>query len=103
MFNKTIHPDPSMALLNLKPVYVTHLQFKLLTQLLIAAKQTLAKAWKFLSLVVAETKNRMNNFMIHSKMATIDNSLIPKFEKIWHSWVEFFTSSSVDESVILPW
>lgn len=103
MFKFKIHPDTTMALLNLKPVYLTHIQFKLLIQQLTAARQTIAKAWKSPLLGVVETKNRMNNFMIHSKMAAIENNLIPKFEKIWNPWIKFFTASSMDEKVLLPW
>lgn len=103
MFGLQLQPDPATALLNLKPGLLTLIQFKLFVQLLTVAKQTLAKAWRSPTLVVAETKNRMTNAMIHAKMVAIDNALLPKFEKQWHPWITHHLPSNFDENVLLPW
>lgn len=84
----TIPPYPATALLNLKPAELTHNQFRLLIQLTTAAKQTIAKAWKSQTLVVAEAKRRMNRALIFTKMTSIETDKIKKFKKIWHPWVK---------------
>lgn len=64
----TLPPDPTHVLLNLRPESLTRKQFKLLTRLLTAAKQTMAKAWKALTLTVAETKHRLNHTLLCAKV-----------------------------------
>lgn len=63
-----IFPDPATALLNLKPVELTHTQFRLLIQLTTVAKQTIVKTWKSQILVVAKAKNRA---LIFAKITAI--------------------------------
>lgn len=72
-------------------------------QLITAAKQTVAKAWKSPTLVLAETIHRMNNTMSHAKMVAIDQNQIPKFEKLWHPWIKQQFRSNFNDSVLLPW
>ena len=103
MFLMLLRPDPFTALLNLKPDCLTHSQFKLSVQLLTAAKQMMAKAWKSPILVSAKTKHRMNATMSHAKMMAIERDQIPKFEKIWYPWIKYYLAPSFDESVLLPW
>lgn len=55
-------------------------QFRLLLQLFTATKQIIAKAWRSPSLVVVETKYRMNKALIHAKMEAFRNKLC-KFER----------------------
>lgn len=54
MFELQVPPELSTALLNLRPDILMHKQFKLMIQILPAAKQTIVKAWKSPSLAVAE-------------------------------------------------
>lgn len=103
IFKKIIQPDPYLTLLNLKPEWLTLSQFKLMIQLITAAKQTVAKAWKSPTLVLAETIHRMNNTMSHAKMVAIDQNQIPKFEKLWHPWIKQQFLSNFNDSVLLPW
>lgn len=70
MFESTIAPDPALALLNLGPDFLQQKQFKLI-QLLTAAKQTTAKAWKAPTLHLANTKHGLNQ-TLHAKMSALD-------------------------------
>ena len=103
LFKKTIKPDPSIALLNLKPTSISHTQFKLLLQITTAAKQTIAKAWKTPTLMISETKTRINQAMTHSKTEAITNDNIAKFEKIWNPWVTHFFPPNFDITLLRPW
>lgn len=103
MFDLKLQLNPTTALLNLKPECLTHTQFKLFIQLLTAAKQMVAKAWKSPSLVIAETKHRMHNSMIYAKMVAIERDQIPKFEKLWHPWIKHHLSSTFNKNVLMPW
>ena len=98
-----IPPDPKLALLNLKPSNLLHAQFKLLTQLFTAAKQTIAKAWKTPNLSVTETKTRMNTAMSHTKMEALDTDTIARFENIWYPWTQYTAPGNFNEGVMMPW
>lgn len=52
LFDTTLQPDPTLALLNLKLQKLFQRQFKLLLQVTTAAKQMIAKSWKTSSLCV---------------------------------------------------
>lgn len=103
LFAVTISPDPSIALLNLKPANLTRNQFKLLLQVTTAAKQTIAKAWKSPNLAISETKHRINQAMIHAKTDAIAQDKICNFQKIWLPWVTHFLPSNFDDSLLMPW
>lgn len=103
MFELKLQPDPVIALLNLKPDCLTHNQFKLFTQLLTAAKQTIAKAWRSANLEIPETKHRLNTFMSHAKMLAIERDQIPIFEKTWNPWIKYHLSPIFDNSILKPW
>lgn len=96
-----MQPNPTSVLLNLKPDSLSGTQIKFFLQLLTAAKQTLAKAWKFLSLVVAEAKHRVNRTMTHAKMEAIEKDQVSKFNKIWQPWVTHCLPPTFDQSVLL--
>ena len=98
-----ILPDPKLALLNLKPINLTHTHFKLLTQLFTAAKQTIAKAWKTPILSTTETKNRMNIAMTHAKMEALETDTIANFEKIWNPWIQYAIPENFNKGVMMPW
>lgn len=102
LFKKEIPLDPAMALLNLKPEFLTHSQFNLLVQLFTAAKQTLAKAWRSPDLVINKAVNRMNNTMSYAKLIALETNMVPKFEKIWQNWIDNFISPTFDKQVLLP-
>lgn len=95
--------DPATALLNLKPAELSHNQFRLLIQLTTAAKQTIAKAWKTQTLVVAEAKHRMNKALIFGKMTAIETNKVMKFKKVWNPWVKHHLPPDFDESLFMPW
>ena len=99
---KNISPDPATALLNLKPATLTNTRFQLLIHLSTAAKQTIAKAWKAKTLIVAEAKHRMNRSLIHAKMSAIDNNKINNFHKIWQPWVKHLLPTDFDQSLLSP-
>lgn len=86
-FAVTIFPDPLIALLNLKQTTLSSNQFKLLLQITTATKQTIAKAWKSPTLVLTETKHRINQAIIHTKIEAITQDKISKFKKIWLPWM----------------
>ena len=101
--NRKIQTDPKTALLNLKPSNLTSAQFKLIRQLLTAAKQTLAKAWKSPNLSVTEVLNRTNNAMTHAKMSAIDTDTITKFEQTWEPWLTHMLPNAFNKDVMMPW
>lgn len=98
----SILPDPATTLLNLKPNTLSHTQFQLLIQITTSAKQTIAKAWKSKSLILAETKHRINRALIFDKMTAIADNKINKFRKIWQPWVKHYYSNDFDQSLLLP-
>lgn len=98
----SISPDPALALLNLKPPELTRTQFQLLIHLITAAKQTIAKAWKTQSLVVAEAKHRINRALIFAKMTAIEDNNIEKYNKIWRPWVKHYLSPDFDQTLLMP-
>ncbi|XP_077334709.1 phytanoyl-CoA dioxygenase domain-containing protein 1 isoform X2 [Lithobates pipiens] len=102
-FDRPIFPDPIIALLNLKPAFLNQKQFKLVLTLLIAAKQTIANAWKTDVVNIAETKRRMIQSFIHAKMDAIDKNQMTKFDIIWKPWIKYYTSDNIDNRVLLLW
>ena len=100
---KKIPLDLKTALLNLKPDNITHMHFKLLSQLFTAEKQTLAKAWKSPNLIVNEVKEIMNNSMTYAKMTAIDTDMITEFERIWKPWITYAMPISFNNEVLMPW
>lgn len=98
--SSTLIPDPSVALLNLKPANISHRQLKPLLQITTAAKQTIAKAWKSTALILAETQHRIKA-MIHAKMEAIRSDKVVKFERLWYPWVARYLPSDFDDSVAL--
>ena len=103
VFKKSITPDPTTALLNLKPDCISYAQFKLFLQITTAAKQTISKAWKTATLLVSETRNRVHQAMLHSKSEAITNDSIDIYETIWNPWVTYTISSNPDDSLLRPW
>ena len=101
--NKTIPMDPKTALLNLKPVNVPHVHFTLTNQLLTAAKQTIAKAWKSPNLHLNEVINRMNVAMVYAKMSAIEADTITRFESVWKPWLDYVTQNTFNGEVLKPW
>lgn len=103
LFAVSILPDILIALLNLKPTTLSSNQFKLLLQITIAAKQTVTKAWKLPTLALTETKHRINQAMIHTKIEDITHDKISKFKKKWLPWTTHYLTSNFDESLLMPW
>lgn len=79
MFNTTLIPDPTVALLNSKPQTITQRQFQLLLYVTTEAKQAIAQAWKTPTLCVMTAKHCVTQAMIHAKTETIYLNKIPKF------------------------
>ena len=75
----------TIALLNIKPVYISYTQFRLFLQITTAAKQTIAKAWKTNTLMISKAKNRINQAMILSKSEAFpdDASIARRVEVVW--------------------
>lgn len=103
MFEIDITPDPVIAILNLKPACLTRKQFKLFLQLLNAAKQTIAKAWKTTTLNLVEVKHRMNNALLHAKMEAMDCDKFSTFISIWDPWIKHGLSPGFEEQVLNAW
>ena len=101
--NKTIPMDPKIALLNFKPDGISHARFTLTRQLLTAAKQTIAKAWKSPNVNLNETINRMNTAMIYAKITAIEMDTIARFEDTWKPWLEYVTKKTFNGDVLMPW
>lgn len=57
--------------------------------LLLAAKQLIAKAWKKPSASFQEVKEHITMMMIIDKMFSILNDSQPKFLKIWELWLQY--------------
>lgn len=103
MFEITIIPDPEIALLNIKPDYMTRKQFKLFIQLMTAAKQTITKAWKTPLLNIAETKHRMNRSLLHAKMEALDKENLKGYEGLWKPWITHCLPINFDHQVLQSW
>lgn len=103
LFDRIIPFDPAIALINLKPLNLTYVQFNLLVQLFTAAKQTLARAWKTSNLIINEVLIKMNNTMSHAKMIAIEKDTIQKFEITWQPWIDYTIPQTFDNQVLLPW
>ena len=95
--------DPKLALLNLKPHNLLHMQFNLIKQLLTAAKQTIAKAWRSPNLLMSEVVNRMNTAMKYAKMSAIESDTIARFECIWEPWINLTMQNTFVNAVMMPW
>lgn len=63
-----LDPDPSLALLNQNTLDRTRAQFALCYNSWQQTKQTIACAWKSLTLCTIESKHRVIQTMIHSKI-----------------------------------
>lgn len=98
----SITPDPALALLNLKSPELTRTQFQLLIHINTAAKQTIAKAWKTQTLVVADAKHRINRALFFAKMTAIEDNKIKQYNMIWQPWVKHFLSPDFDQTLLLP-
>lgn len=82
IFESPIQPDPSITLLNLNPLTLTHSQFKIFVPRLTAAKQTVARAWNSSSLLVAEAKHRIDLALIWAKIETNHKNKFRQFDRI---------------------
>lgn len=72
LVNHFLDPDLALTLLNHCAFNFTRALLKLLLQVMTASKQTIARAWKTPTLCTLETKNRVTQAMIISKIeATI--------------------------------
>lgn len=100
MFERSITLDPIMALLNLRPDFLTHKQFRLLLTLV---KQPIAKAWKLSVLNIAETKYKMNHSLMHAKMDALDTDNLKKFETLWRPWITHCLLNNFDCQVLSSW
>lgn len=86
LFHAPFRKDPKFALLHCPlPGLFSHQQ-KLATYLFIAAKRTIARAWKKPSVSFAEVKNSLTTLMIHEKMSSILHDSHAKFLKVWAPW-----------------
>lgn len=97
-----LQPDPSIALLNIKPLEVSCLQFKFILQITTAAKQMIAKAWESPTLHTLEVKHRITRAMIHTKNEAVVLDRASKYESLWQPWVDHFLPSDFDSSLLLP-
>lgn len=62
----------------------------------------MAKAWKSLTIIIVETKKRVNKAPIHPKMKAIGCDQFPKFEKIWHPWIKYCLPLGFDDTLLMP-
>lgn len=97
-----LDPNLFLVLLNHGTLDCARTRLCLLLQLMTAAKQTIAKAWKFPKLYVLEVKNRITQAMIHGTIKATIQDRIPQHLKIWQSWVEQFLALDFDESLLEP-
>ena len=95
--------DPKMAIFNLKPDNLSYIQFNLISQLLTAAKQTIANAWKTPNVLISETVSRMNTAMTYAKMSAIEVDTIARFESIWEPWITHTMQNTFVNEVMMPW
>lgn len=94
LFAVSISLDPLITLLSLKLTILSHSQFKLLQQITMAAKQTIANVWKSQNRVLTETKYRINQAITQDK--------ISDFKRIWLPWVAHYLPSNFDEALLMP-
>lgn len=102
LHSQNLEPDPATAPLNHYALDLTRVQTKLLQKLMTASKQTIARAWKTTTLCTLETKNRMTQAMIHSKIEATILDRIPKHRKVWQPWVDHFLPPGFDSSLLEP-
>lgn len=96
MFDSTLLPDPTVALLNNKPQNLTHFQYKLQLYVTTAAKQSIAKAWKSSTLCIVLVKHRVTQAMIHAKTEAILLDKLSKFESLWLPWINHHSPPGFD-------
>lgn len=94
-------PDPAFALLNHCPPDLTKAQSKLAIYIITASKHRV-RAWKPPSLCSLETKNRVTQAMIHSKIESTLLDRIPRHLKIWQPWVDHFLPPQFDPKLLEP-
>lgn len=101
LFDTSLPPDPTVVLLNNKPLALTR-QFKLLLFITTAAKQTIAKVWKSPSLCTLTVKQRVTWAMIHAKIEAVILDKVSALEKLWRPWIAHYLPSGLDNSLLLP-
>lgn len=85
-----IAPNPAIALLNKRSNNLTTAQFKLLLHVTAASKQIIAKAWKKPTICTLETKHRIIQFMVQSKIKATLLDRISKHLNICQPWTDHY-------------
>lgn len=79
LINTGLDLDPSLVLLTQNTQDYTRAKFRLILQVMTAAKQTMAGAWKSPKLCIVETKHRHAQTIIHSKTEATIQDKVPKY------------------------
>lgn len=74
-------------------------QRALLTDVLMDAKQVVAKALLTGNIPFAEVKCHMNWTMVNEKLTSRLQNAMPKYHKIWDPWIKAFLPTSFDHSL----
>lgn len=86
LFHTTLRRDPWQALLHFPITTLRGPQRKLATFVLMAAKQTIAHAWKKQTIPYAEFRARIQGFYINEHLSSILSDRIANLQKVWNPW-----------------
>ncbi|KAM9308502.1 cytochrome P450 2C8-like [Gastrophryne carolinensis] len=84
--------DPWVALLHCKPQELKNKQHRLFAYLLLAAKQTIAKAWEKQFTPISEVSARMNGFLTNERLSSILADSHNKFISLWEPWIRMMSA-----------
>lgn len=99
LFHVPIHKDAKLALLHCLILGLFSYQQHLATYLFIAAKHTIARAWKKMAVSFAEVKSALTTLVIHEKMSMI---LMLNFLKVWTPCWSYTLPNLLPTSLGLP-
>lgn len=71
-------------------------------KIITAAKQTIAEAWKTITLVTVEVKNRVTQMMIHEQLEATLQDKNSKYQKVWEPWLQNFFPTNIDHTLLTP-
>lgn len=84
-----ITKDPSIALLNEPVENIPRYTQTLIYYKFLAAKISIATAWKSPVIDLALMKRKLTWIMLHEKLVSVLRDKQPLFEKVWTPWLSY--------------
>uniref|UniRef100_A0A803K9R1 Reverse transcriptase zinc-binding domain-containing protein n=1 Tax=Xenopus tropicalis TaxID=8364 RepID=A0A803K9R1_XENTR len=84
-----LRKNPYEALMGLPSAKVPKNKQKLLNHMFLAARQTIAKSWKSLSINFTLFKNKVDWIFINEKLSSIDMDRLKTFQTVWEPWIKY--------------